>query len=451
MVKKRKIEKMPVVNTGAAGIDVGGKSHFVAIGQSKEDVREFGAYTDDLRELAKWLVAMEIVTVAMESTGSYWQQLFTILQEHGLEVILVNGRFTKNVKGKKTDVKDCQWIQKLHSLGLLQGSFLPDNDVETLRIYTRHRRNLIENAADYIRRMQKALRLMNIRLDSVLNDVTGKSGRAIIDGILEGERNPKKLANLADWRVKKSQEEIAKALTGNWREEYVFELKQSYEIYKNFHEKIEETDKQIEKLLVKQTELIDFRLYKKIKPIKKKVNKNDPKIELEKFALKMAGGIDLMKIPAFGRNTLLALMSEVGFDLSGFATAKNFTAWLSLSPNNKISGGKILSSHTFKRKNRLSEALQRSANVIGNMKDNPLSDFFHRIAYKKGRMHAITATARKLAVIIWNMLTKKQQFSYISTDDYREQIRQNKIRKVQKLIKSAGISAEELRFATISI
>jgi transposase len=184
MVKKRKIKKMPVMNTGAAGIDVGGKSHFVATGQNKEDVREFRAYTGDLRKLAKWLVVEGIVTVAMESTGSYWQQLFMILQEHGLEVILVNGRFTKNVKGKKTDVKDCQWIQKLHRLGLLQGSFLPDSDVETLRTYTRHRRNLIEDAADYIKRMQKALRLMNIRLDSVLNEVTGKSGRAIINDIL---------------------------------------------------------------------------------------------------------------------------------------------------------------------------------------------------------------------------------------------------------------------------
>jgi len=160
----------------------------------------------------------------------------------------------------------------------------------------------------------------------------------------------------------------------------------------------------------------------------------------------MTGGIDLMAIPAIGRNTLLVLMSEVGFDLSKFPTAKNFTAWLSLSPNNKISGKKILSSHTFKRKNRLTEALQHAANVIGNMKDNALSEFFHRIAYKHGRMHAITATARKLAVIIWNMLTKKQQFSYIANDDYKEQIRQNKIRKAQKLIKSAGISANELSF-----
>jgi len=449
MRKKSKIAKMPVVNSNAAGIDVGGKSHFVAIGQDKEDVREFGAYTEDLHELAKWLLSMGIVTVAMESTGPYWQQLFTILQEYGLNVILVNGRFTKNVTGQKTDIKDCQWIQKLHSIGLLQGSFLPDNDVETLRIYARHRRTLIRNSADYINRMQKSLVLMNIRLNSVIRDVIGMSGRAIIEAVINGERDAKKLAGLANWRVKKSKKEIAKALTGNWRDEYVFELKQSYEIYMNFQDRIAETDEKMEELLIKQIKNIDFEITKSNKPVKKQVNKNDIKFELEKFAIKMTGGIDLMAIPAVGRNVLLVLMSEVGFDLSKFRTAKNFTAWLSLSPNNKISGGKILSSRTFKRKNRLSEALQRSANVIGNMKDNPLSEFFHRIAYRHGRMHAITATARKLAVIIWNMLTKKEQFSYISNDDYKEQIRQHKVRKAQKLIKSAGISLNELKFVTV--
>ena len=420
---------MPILNLNAAGIDIGGKSHFVAIGQNKEDVREFGAYTEDLHELANWLLSKRIVTVAMESTGSYWQQLFTILQEYNLDVILVNGRFVKNVKGKKTDVKDCQWIQKLHSLGLLQGSFLPDDNVETLRIYTRHRKKLIENSSGYIRRIQKSLRLMNIRLDNVIRDITGMSGTAILEAILNGERDPRKLANLANYRVKKSKEEIAKALTGNWREEYIFELQQNYEIYKIFKDKISQTDKRIEELLLKQTKLIDFEITKLNKTIKKKVNKNDPKFELEKFALMMTGGIDLTAIPAVGRNVLLVLMSEVGFDLSKFKTAKNFTSWLSLSPNNKISGGKILSSKTLKRKNRLSVALQHSANVIGNMKDNPLSDFFHRIAYRKGRMHAITATARKLAVIIWNMLTNNEQYAYISNEDYKHQMRQNKIRK----------------------
>lgn len=270
MSKKANIEEMPIVNTKSAGIDIGGKSHFVAIGQNQEDVKEFGVYTDDLHDLAKWLIAHEITSVAMESTGSYWQELFVILQDYKLEVILTNGRFAKNVKGKKTDIQDCQWLQKLHSIGLLQGSFLPDNDVETLRIYTRHRKTLIENSADYIKRMQQALRLMNIRLDNVIRDVTGKSGMAIIEAILQGERNPEFLASLADYRVKKSKQEIAKALTGNWRAEYIFELKQSYEIYKILHSKISETDKEIEKLLTKQIENIDFEPMANQKLVKKK-------------------------------------------------------------------------------------------------------------------------------------------------------------------------------------
>jgi len=447
MGRKENFQKMPILNLNAAGIDIGGKSHFVSIGQNKEDVREFGAYTEDLHEIARWLLSNGIETVAMESTGSYWQQLFTILQEYNLKVILVNGRFVKNVKGKKTDVKDCQWIQKLHSLGLLQGSFLPSDDVETLRIYTRHRKKMIENSSGYIRRMQKSLRLMNIRLDNVIRDITGMSGRAILNAILEGERNPYKLAKLANYRVKKSKDEIAKALTGNWREEYIFELRQNYEIYNNFKDEISQVDEKIEELLIKQTKNINFKILHANKPIKKKVNKNDPKFELEKFALKMTGGIDLTAIPAIGRNVLLVLMSEVGFDLSKFKTAKNFTAWLSLSPNNKISGGKILSSKTLKRKNRLSEALQHSANVIGNMKNNPLSEFFHRIAYRKGRMHAITATARKLAVIIYIMLTRNEQYAYISNEDYKYQMRQNKIRRTLKLIKTAKITLDELKFA----
>jgi len=229
MAKKKKTTSMPVINENAAGIDIGGKSNYVAIGQSSDDVREFGVYTEDLNATAEWLVEEGITSVAMESTGTYWQQLFIILQEYGLETILVNGKFTKNVKGKKTDVLDCQHIQKLHTLGMLEGSFLPDNFTTSIRQYTRHRKNLFEDAKRYKLRMQKAMRLMNIRLDNAIKDITGKSGKSIITAILKGERDAKKLADLADWRVKKSKEEIAKALTGDWRDEYVFELKQSFE------------------------------------------------------------------------------------------------------------------------------------------------------------------------------------------------------------------------------
>ncbi len=450
MSKKQKSEKMPVVNHHVAGIDVGGKFHYVAIGQSKEDVRKFGAYTSDLHMLAKYLIEQEVQTVAMESTGDYWQSLFILLQDYGLEVILVNGKFTKNVRGKKTDVLDCQWIQKLHSLGLLAGSFLPDNFTEAVRIYSRHRKTLLLNATDYIRKMQKALRLMNIRLDNVLRDVTGKSGTAIIESILNGERDPQKLADLADWRVKKSKEEIALALTGDWRNEYIFELQQCYDLYKYIIKKIELCDIEIDKTLVRGLEFENIKMEDfdtKSHPKKKKLNKNDPKINIEKYAFLLSGGINLTAIDGISRNVVLTLLSEVGLDMSKFTTAKHFCSWLGLAPNNKISGGKVLSSHTPKRKNRLAEALRNAANVIGNLKDNPLSEFFHRVAYKKGRMVAITATARKLATIIWNMLTKKEQFETIDNEEYKKKIRDQRIKKIQRQIIQMQISSNELKLA----
>ena len=451
MEKKGKIEKMPVVNPFAAGIDVGGKIHYVAVGQSRENVRQFGVFTGDLHECAKWLISEGITTVAMESTGDYWRALFIILQDYGLEVILVNGKYTKNVKGKKTDVLDCQWIQKLHSLGLLESSFLPDSFTESVRQVSRHRKNLVENAADYINKMQKALRQMNLRLDNVLRDVTGESGQAIIKAILKGEHDPKKLADLANYKVHASKDEIAKALTGDWRKEYILELKHSFELFHIFRDKISECDNEIEKLLKKE---IEFKYQsgnkkKQYKPTnRKKVNKNDPKIELEKFCYQLSGGIDLIQVPAIGRNTLLSLISEVGFDLSKFPTSKQFASWLGLAPNNKVSGGKVISSHTPKRKNRLSEALQRAANVIGNMKDNPLSEFFRRVSFKKGRMSAITATARKLAVIIWNMLTKKENYKPIENDKYKEKIRTQRIKNIKKQLTSLNISQDELVYLT---
>jgi len=220
--KTDRFEKMPVVNLAAAGIDVGSRSHFVAIGQNKEDVKEFGVYTEDLHILCKHLLANGITTVALESTGSYWQQLFVLLQQYQLNPILVNGKFTKNVKGRKTDVQDCQWIQKLHMMGMLEGSFIPDLFTEKVRQYYRHRQTLVDNAASYINKMQKALRLINIRLDAVLRDVMGRSGKDIVEAILKGERDAKVLAALAQSTVKKSREEIASALTGDWRGENIF-------------------------------------------------------------------------------------------------------------------------------------------------------------------------------------------------------------------------------------
>jgi len=247
-----RFEKMPIVHPFAAGIDVGSRSHFVAVGQRKEDVKEYGVYTEDLHRLCKDLLNAGTTTVALESTGSYWQPLFVMLQEYKLEPILVNGKFTKNVKGRKTDVQDCQWIQKLHLMGMLEGSFIPDLFTEAIRQYYRHREYLLENAAGYVNKMQQALRLINIRLDAVLRDVVGLSGKDIIEAILKGERNPAALASLVQPGVKKSQAEITAALTGDWREEYIFELRQCYELYQYYHQKIDECDEEMKKIITKE-------------------------------------------------------------------------------------------------------------------------------------------------------------------------------------------------------
>ena len=443
---------MTIVNPKAAGIDVGSKSHFVAIGQQKDDIREFGCYTHQLHDLCNWLKQEQVTTVALESTGSYWKPLFVMLQDYGLTPILVNGKFTKNVKGRKTDVLDCQWIQKLHMLGLLEGSFIPDLFTETLRHYCRHRQTLIEDAAGYINKMQKALRLTNIRLDVALRDVTGVSGKAIIEAILAGERKPIALAKLAYYNVKKSKEEIAQALTGDWREEYLFELKQSYEVYNYFHQKISECDIQIEKLLeekIEDNEKQDGEARLTYSGKKKNRIKNDPRIDLQKLSYQLTGGVDLSSIESINSGAIMTILSETGIDLKDFSTAKHFSSWLRLSPNNKISGGKVLSSRTMKGKNRLASALRHAANTIGNVaKKGSLHQFFKRIAYKKGDLAAITATARKLAVIIYNMLTKKQEYRPMDQSDYLDKLRINQIKSLQRKINQLKILPDELKSAT---
>jgi transposase len=450
---KKSFEKMSVVNAHAAGIDVGSKSHFVSIGQEKHEVREFGCYTNDLHELCRWLKGNEIDTVALESTGSYWKSLFVLLQDYQLNPILVNGKFTKNVKGKKTDVLDCQWIQKLHTLGLLEGSFIPDLFTESIRQYSRHRQTLIENAAGYIKKMQKALRMTNIRLDIALNDIMGASGRAIINAILNGEREPEKLAALVHVGVKKSREEIVTALTGDWREEYLFELKQSYEVYQYLRSKIVECDKQIEQLLglyisdyEKTTGEVTAVFNGKIKA----PNRNDPQINLQVLSFQLTGGIDLSAVPGIGKATLLSLLSETGVDLKVFPTARHFAGWLRLAPNNKVSGGKVISNRTGSGKNRLADALRHAANAIGNkVKEGALHHFFKRIAYKKGRLAAVTGTARKIAVIIWNMLVKRQPYQPANQSDYLLRLRDNQIKNMQKKIRQLQVMPDELIFSTL--
>lgn len=249
---QKKEMSLEVANPNAAGIDVGSRSHYVAIGVNNEDVQEFGVYQEDLDKLTGWLLSCGVRTVAMESTGTYWQSLYATLRASGIEVLLANGKFTKNVKGRKTDVQDCQWIYKLHSLGMLGGSFLPDEATEQLRTYCRHRSNLVSISSDITRRMQKYLRLMNLRLDVVVNDICGQTGIKIIEAVCLGEKDGNKLASLRNGNCKKSEEEIAKALQSNGRKDYLFALQQEYAMYKSSQKQISECDKEIEKLLQEQ-------------------------------------------------------------------------------------------------------------------------------------------------------------------------------------------------------
>jgi transposase len=438
---------MQIINPFAGGIDVGSRSHFVAIGQESHHVKEFGVFAEDLRALANWLIENNISTVAMESTGTYWQNLFATLQESGLDVILCNGKFTKNIKGKKTDVQDCQWIQRLHTLGLLSSSFLPDIETEKLRTFCRHRSNLIRSAASTTKKMQKYLRLMNLRLEVVVRDITGLTGLLIIDAICKGEKNPETLSELRHGNCRKTKEEIAKALHSNGREDYLFALQQEYELYQVLQNKITDCDVEIEKIINLQINSNEVKssLIIESKP-HKRVNKNAPQnIDLNLKSYQYFEGIDLMAIEGVSHNTIMAIMSEVGLEgFKKFETAKQFASWLRLCPNNKISGGKVLSSKIPKGSNRLKIALRNAANAIGNLKNTHLSDFFNRVSYRRGRHAAVSATARKLAIIIWNMIVKKLSYAPPSEYEYLDQKRKRKVKEMQKQILKLGITADEL-------
>lgn len=448
-MENRKIS-MKVINPHCAGIDVGSRSHFVAIGQGEKDVKEFGVYAVDLKAMADWLHASGVTTVAMESTGQYWQNLFVSLMNSGLEVILTNGKFTKNINRKKTDVMDCQWIQKMHSLGLLPSSFLPDETTEKLRTLCRHRSKMIAQKADTSHKMQKYLKWLNFRLDVVVRDVTGLTGIKIIDAICNGDLNPESLAKHRHYNCRKSEEEIAKALISNERKDYLFGLKQEYRRYRFYVEMIEECDKEISEFLQNfidiKPDVVDDLPSKK--PYKRQNKNGINGVDLNVIAYQYFDGVDLLAIPGVSHSTVLTFMSEIGPEgLKKFTTAKKFASWLRLAPNNKISGGRVLSNRIPKGSNRLKIALRNAANAVGNLKDSDLGKFFKKIAFRKGRQAAITATARKLAVILWNMITKKVQYEpknpYIFLDEKRRAIAQ-----MRKKISKLGIDPNELGLFT---
>ncbi|MGB5435398.1 MAG: IS110 family transposase [Maribacter sp.] len=449
MERKMKLG-MDVVNFNAGGIDVGSRSHFVAVGQELEDVKEFGVYAEDLTALCQWLLECSVTTVAMESTGDYWQNLYTELIGFGFEVVLANGKFTKNAKGKKTDVKDCRWIQKLHTLGLLTGSFLPDLATEQLRTYCRQRGNWIELASSATHKMQKFLKLLNFRLDVVVKDVCGLTGMRIIEDICKGNLDPYELAEHRHYNCRKPKEEIARALHGNNREDYLFGLQQELQNYRFCQRKIKACDKEIERTIKRY--IIANPETKKLRTTEKphkRINKNAPDIKnMNQLAFRYFDGVDLFAIEGLSHASILSIMSEIGPEgFKKFHSAKHFTSWLRLAPNNKISGGKVLSNRVPKGSNRMKIALRQAANAIGNLKDTHLSDFFRRIAFRRGRHSAVSATARKLAVIIWNMVTKKVPYDpprpYLFLDQKRKM---GLVKRIKKQIDKFELKPEELGF-----
>lgn len=435
---------MPVVNPHAAGIDAGSRSHFVCV--APDNVKEFKSHTQGLHQIKNHLKTYGVKTVALESTGFYWQQLFVLLESNGFEVFLVNARHVKNVKGHKTDVVDSKWLQLLHSIGLLENSFQPDVFTKELRQYARHRRSLIQSSSRYVTKMNKSLVLMNIQLRTVLTDLSGPSGLRVINAIVAGERSAQELEKLIDKKVKANRRDIILALEADWRGEHLFELSQNYEAYIFTQQQIKQTDARIEVLLKdwenKNGDSSMRNEYLKIKH--RSAQKNNPGFDIKAYAYQMTGGVDLSKIEGVDTNTIFTLMTETGFELTKkFKTAKHFASWLGFAPNRKITGGKTISSHTAQVKSHLSYALRQAANAAGNGKGR-LGDFFRRIAFRNGRIAATIATARKISVIIFKMLEKKEPYSYYYLNSEMERIKKSQIKNIRKRIKQLNLSQEEL-------
>lgn len=438
MMMRQKKNAFPVIHPNAAGIDISSKEHYVAVNPAitQQAIRSFGAFTDELEQMVSWLKDCKVDTVAMEATGIYWISLFLLLEDAGFEVVLVNARHVKNVSGKKTDMSDAEWIRQLHSCGLLSASFQPDTFTRTLRTYMRHRKNLLDMSATHIRMMHKALEQMNIKLQHVIADITGKSGQAIIGAIINGCTDTDTLVGLLDHRIKATHEEVRRSLNGIWKPEHLFELQQSFELYHFYQQKIIDCDKRIEEQLLEKSNMTAAQ--------KKHIKGNKSDLSFDAAGmLQQITGTDITALFGINNNTATELFSEVGFDMSKWPTAKHFTSWLNLAPNNKISGGKLLSSKIPKKKNRAGQVFKMAAYAIQRSK-NWLSAFYHRIKARSGPAKAITATARKIATIFYKMIRYKETFKPIPLNHYQESLQTTQIKRLEKQAKKLGLQLKPI-------
>lgn len=450
--RKRRTQKIRLpaslkyVNLNAAGIDIGANEHYVAVPEDRDEqpVRSFGAFTIDLSAIADWLESCEIDTIAMESTGVYWIPLMEVLEDRGFKVLLVDPHKLKNVSGRKTDVLDCQWIQQLHTYGLLSGAFRPSDEICGLRSYVRQREMLIRRGAEHVQHMQKALAQMNVKLSQVLRSVKGKTGMRIIRAIVDGERNPEKLAQFRDGRCLHDEATIAKALEGNWRPEHLFSLQQAVELYDVYQEKIVACDCELEAKLGSLTNPAEG-----LAPLGKKP-KGQPSHPLAfggQAELYRITGVDLTEVPGLAAPTILTIISEIGLDMTRWRHVKAFASWLALCPGSKISGGKVLNSRSRASANRAAATFRLAAYGLQHSKSY-LGAFCRRMKAKMGPAKAITATAHKLARIVYSMLLTRNPYVEKGLDFYEQEYKQRRIASLKRNARELGFlltpAAEEL-------
>jgi transposase len=433
--KKFKAADLPVelkhVNLDAAGIDVGSDRHMVAVpaGRDESTVREFGAFTADLQELADWLKKCGVTTIAMESTGVYWIPLFEILEQRGFEVKLVDARKSKNVSGRKSDVLDCQWLQTLHTYGLLTGAFRPADEICVLRGYMRQKEMLVQSSSMHIQHMQKALQQMNLLLHNVVTDITGVTGMTILKAIIAGERDAKVLASHRDSRCRNSVQTIAKSLVGNYREEHVFALTQAVELYEFYQSKITDCEVAIARFLTTQAQQTEDEPPSSQKniPTRQRMRAG---VDLRSRLFKLTG-VDLFSIPGLGADTLLTILAEVGFDMTPWKTEKHFASWLALCSGTKISGGKVLDRKTKRSTNRAAQAFRLAACSLARS-NTALGAFYRRIRARIGAPQAVTATAHKIAITFYSLLKNRTTYVEIGQTAYEQKFKERRFKAMQK-------------------
>ncbi|HZL28684.1 MAG TPA: IS110 family transposase [Acidobacteriaceae bacterium] len=452
MAKRRKkklprgLAPVPVLEPNAAGVDIGATEIYIAVPPDRDSqpVRRFATFTEDLMAAADWLQRCGIATVAMESTGVYWIPLFQMLEGRGLKVCLVNARHVKNVPGRKSDVSDCQWLQYLHAVGLLRASFRPEQQVCAVRSLIRYRESLVEMATVHLQHMQKALDQMNLQLHHVISDLSGTTGMAILDSILAGERDPRRLARLRDPRIKATEATITKSLVGDYRREHLFTLGQSVAAYRHYQQQMAACDVEIEQMLGEfssATEGGPGPLPPSSKH-RQKPRRNEMRFDLRGHLYRIFG-IDLTGVPGINALTAHTLLSEVGRDLSAFRSAAAFASWMGLCPDNRVSGGKVLSSRTRGVNNRLARALRLAAQSLFRSQ-SWLGQYYRRMRAKLGAPKAITAAAHKLARILFHLLTTRQPYDESVFAQQEIQNNQRMQRKLQQQAKAFGLQLVEI-------